>query len=99
MRSQKGRGFLNITKKIKEAKKYAKENVCSVGEAEKAIFAREWRKILIDKGLSETQFAKNNDLSQHALNRSINTGAIKFIRMVQLLDVLGYDVKIKSREV
>lgn len=89
---------MNITNKIKEAGKYAKENICSIEEAENAIFAREWRKILIDKGLSETQYAKNNDLSPRALNRSINTGAIKFMRFVRMLDSLGYDVKIKRRE-
>ena len=55
---------------------------------------KEWKKILIDKDMSETQFFKEIGISQQAGNRKIAQGTIKYYDLVMWLNHLGYTLTI-----
>lgn len=60
-------------------------------------FKKEWKKILIDADISERELFRNLALSQPIWNRKINTGAIKHLEFIDLLDKLGYEIKIHKK--
>ena len=55
-----------------------------------------WKKILIDEGLSETEFWRSRGVSQPAGNRKLREGTIKYIEFINILESLGYEVTIKK---
>ena len=56
-----------------------------------------WKKVLIDEGISETEFWRSHGVSQPAGNRKLREGTIKYIEFVNILDSLGYNVEIKKK--
>lgn len=59
---------------------------------------KEWKKILIDAGISETEFFKSRGINQQSGNRKIREGTIKHIEYVNYLNALGYDVQIIKQD-
>lgn len=57
-------------------------------------FAKEWKKILIDLGKSETEAAKELGENQSNLNRKMRTGTIKAVELANILEHYGYTLKI-----
>ena len=55
-----------------------------------------WKKILIDEGISETEFYKQINVNQSSTNRKIRTGTIKFIEFSEFLDKLNYSIEIRK---
>ena len=55
-----------------------------------------WKKILIDEGLSETEFWKSRGVAQSVGNKKMRLGTIKYIEFVNRLESLGYRVEIKK---
>ena len=44
-----------------------------------------WKKILIDEGLSETEFWKRRGVAQSVGNKKMRLGTIKYIEFVNIL--------------
>ncbi len=65
---------------------------------EKDYFSKEWKKILIDIGKSETEVAKELNKNQSNLNRKIRTGTIKPVELANILEHYGYTLKIIKME-
>ena len=55
-----------------------------------------WKKILIDEGLSETEFWKSRGVAQSVGNKKMRLGTIKYIEFINILESLGYEVTIKK---
>ena len=55
-----------------------------------------WKKILIDEGLSETEFWKSRGVAQSVGNKKMRLGTVKYIEFVNILESLGYRVEIKK---
>ena len=87
---------INITNELKKAASNATQYKYSVREAKAAILSKHWKSFLEHAHTSETQFAKAHGLIQAVLNRSIRTGAIKFLDFVYYLENLGFKVEIKD---
>lgn len=56
-----------------------------------------WKKWLIDVGYSETDIAKEIGKQQQNLNRSINSGSIKFLTLVNIFEKHGYSIEIHKK--
>lgn len=61
---------------------------------EKEQFIKEWRKLLIDIGVSEAQLAKEVGQSPANLNKKIVNGSIRFIELANILEHFGYKITI-----
>ncbi|MBR6511168.1 MAG: hypothetical protein IKT51_02875 [Phascolarctobacterium sp.] len=61
-------------------------------------FIKDWRKFLIDLGISETELAKALATPQTNLNRKIRTGAIKYLELSEIVERFGYTVEIRKKE-
>lgn len=59
-------------------------------------FKKEWKKILIDKDISEAELWRQLGVSQQAGNRKIREGTIKYLEFVNILEKLGYKIKIEK---
>lgn len=87
---------INITKELQKATTNATQYNYSVREAKAAILSKHWKAFLEHAHTSEAHFAKEHGLIQAVLNRSIRTGAIKFLDFVYYLGILGFKVEIKD---
>lgn len=56
-----------------------------------------WKKWLIDVGYSETDIAKEIGKQQQNLNRSINSGSIKFLTLANIFEKHGYRIEIHKK--
>lgn len=56
-----------------------------------------WKKTLIEEGLSETEFFKQNGMLQPAGNRKIRTGSIKFTEFTDYMELLGYEISFTKK--
>lgn len=55
-----------------------------------------WKKWLIDIDRSETEVAKEIGKQQQNLNRSINSGSIKFLTLVNIFEKHGYKLTLEK---
>ena len=53
---------------------------------------KEWKKILIDAGVTEKQVAAKLGKAQPTLNKQVNGFTFRYTEFVNILDMLGYDV-------
>ena len=60
-------------------------------------FVKQWKKLLIDIGKSESQVAKDHDLHQQSLNRKIQNGSIKYLELDNILNTYGYKLVIVKK--
>ena len=56
-----------------------------------------WKKILIDEGLSETEFWKSRGVAQSVGNKKMRRGTIKYIEFINILESLGSKVSIAKK--
>jgi hypothetical protein len=61
-------------------------------------FIKDWRKFLVDVGMSETEIAKSLGTSQTNLNRKIRTGSIKYLEIAEIVEQYGFTVEIRKKE-
>lgn len=59
-------------------------------------FKKVWKKLLIDENISERELFRNLELSQPVWNRKINTGAIKYLELINILESLGYSINFQK---
>jgi DNA-binding Xre family transcriptional regulator len=60
--------------------------------------ALEIKKILLERGKSETQVYKEIGFNQQNLNKKLNSGTIRYSEVEAILDNLGYDIHWIKRE-
>lgn len=65
---------------------------------EKDIFIKEWKKLLIDIGMSEAQLAKAVGQSPANLNKKIANGTIRFLELSEILEQFGYKIIITKKD-
>lgn len=53
---------------------------------------KEWKKVLIDAGVTEKQVAAKLGKAQPTLNKQVNGFTFRYTEFVNILDMLGYDV-------
>lgn len=61
-------------------------------------FKKEWKKLLIDENTSERELFRKLELSQPVWNRKINTGAIKYLEFISILEALGYKIYFRKED-
>ncbi len=55
-------------------------------------FTKDFKKILIDSGCNVNQLAPHLNKSQAALNKQVLGATFRYVDLVNILDMLGYDV-------
>lgn len=64
---------------------------------EKEKFKKDLRKLFIESGTTERQVALKLGIAQQNLNRKINSGTVRAIEFLDILDMLGYEIEIKKK--
>lgn len=64
----------------------------------KDLFIKEWKKFLIDIGMSETQLAKLLGMNPPNLNRKIKEGTIKYLELAEIVEKYGYTIDIRKKD-
>ena len=60
-------------------------------------FKKDWKKFLIDIGLSETQLAKEIGQKQNNLNKKIVNGSIRYLELSDIVEKYGYTISIRKK--
>ena len=60
-------------------------------------FKKDLRKLFIEAGTTERQVALKLGIAQQNLNRKINSGTVRAIEFLDILDMLGYEIEIKKK--
>ena len=55
---------------------------------------KEFKKLLIDKGIKQQYIADNLEISKQSLNLKLNKKHISFDDMMELLSCIGYELRI-----
>lgn len=61
-------------------------------------FKKDLRKLFIEAGTTERQVALKLGIAQQNLNRKINSGTVRAIEFLDILDMLGYEIEIKKKK-
>lgn len=61
---------------------------------DKEEFKKEWRKFLIEIGMSETQLAKELNVKQATFNEKMRNATIKYLELSDIVEKYGYSIKI-----
>lgn len=61
---------------------------------EKDYFNWEWKKLLVDMHISETEAARRLGVGQAGLNKKIRLGTIRAIDLANILEHFGYTLRI-----
>ena len=63
---------------------------------DKEEFVKQWRKWLVDIGISEAELARTIGQSPANLNKKIANGTIRFLELAEILSKFGYKVEFKE---
>lgn len=61
---------------------------------DKEEFKKEWKKFLIEIGMSETQLAKELSVKQATFNEKMRNATIKYLELSDIVEKYGYSIKI-----
>lgn len=55
-------------------------------------FSKDFKKMLIDSSINMVQLAKQLNKAAPTLNKQVNGATFRYVDLVNILDMLGYDV-------